>query len=157
VDARGRPLGVHLTEGQRSELPGADVLLPRVKAPTLIADTAFDADRRVRDPLAEAGIGAAIPFRSDRLQPEALDRETYQLRHRIENEFGRLKQFRGLATRYEKTLYWLPRNRTLRLCASMAHLMTDPRPASGSSSWIAIPSCDLKSSIVGRTLQEGSR
>jgi transposase len=47
VDALGNPTGFHLTEGQAWELDGADVLLPRAKARTVIGDKGFDADTRV--------------------------------------------------------------------------------------------------------------
>jgi len=69
----------------------------------LIADKAFDADERVREPLAEAGKTAVIPPRSNRKQPPAFDRHLYKERHLIENFFARLKQYRAIATRYDKT------------------------------------------------------
>src|SRR5262249_15461912 len=69
----------------------------------LIADRAFDADRRVLDPLAAAGKSAVIPPRPNRLIPRQFDRELYKQRHLIENFFCKLKQFRAIATRYDKT------------------------------------------------------
>ena len=72
-------------------------------ADRLIADTAFDADKRVREPLAAAGKSAVIPPRSNRLAPPGFDRELYKARHLIENFFCKLKQFRAIATRYDKT------------------------------------------------------
>jgi len=69
----------------------------------LIADRAFDADRRVLDPLAAAGKSAVIPSRPNRLTPRDFDRELYKERHLIENFFCKLKQFRAIATRYDKT------------------------------------------------------
>jgi len=53
VDALGRPLAFFLTAGQAHDLVGADALLPQMAADLLIADRAFDADKRVREPLAE--------------------------------------------------------------------------------------------------------
>ncbi len=61
VDALGNPVGFFLTGGQAHDLAGADHLLPDMKADTLIADKAFDADKRVLDPLAAAGKAAVIP------------------------------------------------------------------------------------------------
>jgi hypothetical protein len=55
VDALGNPIGFHLTEGQACELDGADVLLPQLEATTVIADKGFDADKRVLEPLQQAG------------------------------------------------------------------------------------------------------
>jgi transposase len=70
---------------------------------TLIADKAFDADQRVREPLAEAGKTAVIPPRQTRTTPRAFDNDRYKARHLIETFFAKLKQFRALATRYDKT------------------------------------------------------
>ena len=69
----------------------------------LIADCAFDADSRVHDPLAAAGKSAVIPPRPNRLATRQFDRELYKERHLIENFFCKLKQFRAIATRYDKT------------------------------------------------------
>ena len=61
VDALGNPLAFLLTSGQTHDLVGADALLPQMASDTLIADKAFDADARVREPLAAAGKSAVIP------------------------------------------------------------------------------------------------
>lgn len=103
VDALGNPLRFLLTPGQAHDLTGADALLPKMTANLLIADRAFDADARVLRPLAAAGKSAVIPPRPNRLTPRQFDRELYKARHLIENFFCRLKQFRAIATRYDKT------------------------------------------------------
>jgi transposase len=103
VDAGGKPTGIHLTPGQAHDLAGADALLPAIEADILIADKSFDVDARVRQPLARARKTAVIPTRQSRLHPCDYDRELYKKRHRIENFFCRLKQFRAIATRYDKT------------------------------------------------------
>ncbi len=103
VDALGNPLGFLLTPGQAHDLVGADALLPQMTADLLIADKAFDADRRVLQPLAAAGKAAVIPPRQNRTTPRDFDRELYKGRHLIENFFCKLKQFRAIATRYDKT------------------------------------------------------
>ena len=69
----------------------------------LIADRVFDADRRVLDPLAAAGKSAVIPPRPNRLTPRDFDRELYKGHHLIDNFFCKLKLFRAIATRYDKT------------------------------------------------------
>ena len=74
-----------------------------MEADTLIADKAFDADARVLEPLAAAGKTTVIPPRSNRSLPRDYDRELYAARHLIENFFAKIKQFRAIATRYEKT------------------------------------------------------
>ena len=82
---------------------GADHLLPTMEADTLIADKAFDAGARVLEPLTAARKTAVIPPRTNRSSPRHYDRELYAARHLIENFFAKLKQFRAIATRYEKT------------------------------------------------------
>jgi transposase len=74
-----------------------------MEADTLIADKAFDADKRVIEPLTEAGKNMVIPPKSNRKTPRNFDRHLYKARHLIENFFARLKQFRAIATRYDKT------------------------------------------------------
>jgi transposase len=94
-----------LTQGQASDLAGFDGLSPTIKAEVVIGDKGYDADERVRSVLRKAGKTAVIPPRSNRKNPEAYvyDKELYKKRHKIENFFGRLKDFRSIATRYEKT------------------------------------------------------
>jgi transposase len=103
VDALGNPIGFFLTGGEAHDLAGADALLPAMAAETLIADKAFDADERVLEPLAAAGKTAVIPPRANRLITREYDRDLYKTRHLIENFFAKLKQFRAIATRYDKT------------------------------------------------------
>jgi hypothetical protein len=64
---------------------------------------AYDADERVINPLAAAGKRAVIPPKANRRSPREVDRHLYKARHLIENFFAKLKQFRALATRYDKT------------------------------------------------------
>ena len=68
----------------------------------MIADKAYDADERVLKPLVERGIECVIPCKKNRLQTRSYDKELYKARHLIENFFAKLKQFRGIATRYDK-------------------------------------------------------
>jgi transposase len=78
-------------------------LLPEVAAMTVIADKGYDAEARVLAPLREAGKTAVIPPRANRTDQRPYDRDLYQARHLIENFFCKLKQFRAIATRYDKT------------------------------------------------------
>jgi len=100
----GNPTGFYLSEGQSQDLEGADALLPGLSPETgrLIADKAYDVDGRVLDPLQRAGIEAVIPSKSNRKEPRDYDKEMYKNRHLIENFFGKLKQYRAIATRYDK-------------------------------------------------------
>ena len=72
-------------------------------AKVLLADKAYDADDRVISPLLEAGKTAVIPPKSNRKNQRKFDKELYKVRHLIENFFAKLKQFRAIATRYDKT------------------------------------------------------
>lgn len=103
VDALGNPTGFLLTPGQAHDLDGADALLPSIEADIVIADKAFDADERVIEPLEKAGKTPVIPPKRNRKNPRDYDKELYKERHLIENFFCKLKQFRAIATRYDKT------------------------------------------------------
>jgi len=103
VDALGNPIAFHLTGGQASELAGADALLAAIAAPVVLADKGYDAEARVLAPLREAGKTAIIPPQRSRKIQRAYDRDLYQARHLIENFFCKLKQYRAIATRYDKT------------------------------------------------------
>jgi transposase len=100
VDALGNPTGFHLTGGEVHDLAGADHLLPQIGAEQIIADKAYDADQRVILPLEKAGKTTVIPKRR---QPREFDKHLYKVRHLIENFFAKLKQFRAIATRYDKS------------------------------------------------------
>ena len=103
VDALGNPTDFDLTGGEAHDLVGADHLLPGMQADTLIADKAFDAQERVIDPLIAAGKTVVIPPKANRKILRDYDQDLFKTRHLIENFFARLKQFRAIATRYDKT------------------------------------------------------
>ena len=69
----------------------------------MLADKAFDADQRVIEPLKAAGKTSVIPPRSSRKTRRDFDKDMYKARHLIENFVCKLKQFRAIATRYDKT------------------------------------------------------
>jgi len=68
-----------------------------------LADKAYDAKERVIDRLHAVGKEAVIPSKSNCLNPRNYDRHLYKARHLIENFFCKLKQYRAIATRYDKT------------------------------------------------------
>jgi transposase len=82
---------------------GADHLLPAVADDAPIVNREFDADNSVIKPMAAVGKTAAIPLRANRSSPRDYDRQLYGARHLIENFNHKLKRFRPIATRYEKT------------------------------------------------------
>jgi transposase len=102
-DALGNPTGFHLTAGQAHDLEGADALIDEVEADTFLADKAYDVDKRVLDRLAAMKCEAVIPSKCNRKKQREYDKELYKARHLIENFFAKLKQYRAIATRYDKT------------------------------------------------------
>jgi transposase len=101
-DGRGRPLTFFLSPGQMSDAKGALVLLAEMpRAKRLLGDKGYDADW-LRNELKARGIRAGIPARSRRKRPATHDRRLYKKRCRIENAFARLKDWRGIATRYTR-------------------------------------------------------
>jgi transposase len=102
VDALGNPTGFALSPGQAHDLEGADALLPDLAADALIADRAFDAEERVLRPLRQAGKTAVIPPKANRKEIRAYDKDLYKARHLVETFFAKLKQYRAIATRYDK-------------------------------------------------------
>jgi len=84
-------------------LEGADVLLPQLDSDTLLADKGYDADERVLIPWQQAGKTAVIPPKANRKVQREYDKDLYKARHLIENFFQKLKQYRAIATRYDKT------------------------------------------------------
>lgn len=102
ADALGNLVDFRLLPGQAHDLRGTAALLEGLSCDQFLADRAFDANW-VREALVEAGIEPVIPPKSNRRFPADFDRDTYKWRHLIENFFGKLKEFRGIATRYCKT------------------------------------------------------
>ncbi|GGN45225.1 IS5 family transposase [Streptomyces fuscichromogenes] len=124
VDGHGRPLAVVVTPGQVHDAQVFPLVLgdirvprlgrgrPRTTPDALLADKAY-ASQQIRADLASRGIRAVIPERADQQanrkrkgrsggRPRTLDAETYKRRNVVERSFSLLKQWRGLATRYDK-------------------------------------------------------
>ncbi len=101
-DGRGRPILLHLTEGQTSDYKGARVLLDALPpAKTLLADRGYDA-AWFRQALTQRGITPCIHSQRTRAIQHSYDRLLYQQRHRVENMFARLKDWRRIHTRYDR-------------------------------------------------------
>lgn len=98
-------LGLVLTGGQAGDAPVGEELLLEVLAREQIkavgADRAYDSDA-IRALLAAAGKEAVIPPRSNRRAPADYDKEKYKGRNKVERLFNRLKNYRAIATRYDK-------------------------------------------------------
>ena len=102
TDALGNPTGFYLTAGQTHDLNGADHLLDLSLSNTWLMDKAYNAKDRVIDPIHEAHGTVVMPSKSNYIDQRDYDRHLYKARHLIENFFAKLKQYRGIATRYDK-------------------------------------------------------
>lgn len=93
-----------MTGGEAHEVKGYDALmeLHDVNPDKLLGDKGYDSDN-IRNDLNARGIEPVIPPRSNRKTPTDYDRAAYKRRNLIERCVNRLKQFRRIATRYEKT------------------------------------------------------
>lgn len=106
-------MGFALSGGERHESRYVETLMeqgavarpgrgrPRLRPKRVVADKGYSYPR-VRQYLRRRGIGAVIPTRSDQRHRPRFDRRAYRERNRVERLFNRLKQFRRIATRYEK-------------------------------------------------------
>lgn len=100
-----KPIMLLLSEGQMSDYTGAKLLYPqRPAAETLIADKGYDSDD-FRDALSAKGITPCIPSRSNRIAHANYDKELYRTRGRIEIMFGRIKDWRHIAMRYDRAAH----------------------------------------------------
>jgi len=124
-DGKGRPSIILLSEGQMSDYKGAALMidaLPRAKA--LLADRGYDADW-FRAALEQRGITPCIPSKTNRKVPIPHDTALYRQRHKVEDMFGKLKDWRRIHTRYDRCAHTFMsanlhrRNRHL-LAASMS-------------------------------------
>ena len=102
VDALGNLSRFVLLPGQRHDSIGVTPLIAGVDFDALLADKAFDIDW-IRAELNERGAVAVIPPKADRAGLIACDFSMYKWRHLVENFFCNLKEFRRIATRYDKT------------------------------------------------------
>ncbi len=100
-DSRGRPLNLFITAGQASDYIGARALLNGLPdVDWLLGDRGYDADwfKALKD----KGIRACIPGWKQRKKPTKYYKRRYKRRNRIEIMFGRLKDWRRVATRYDR-------------------------------------------------------
>ena len=101
VDALGNPLRWILTGGEVAAITQAQALIADLCTQMIVADKGYDADAFVAL-ITAGGATAVIPPRRHRKTPRAYDRDVYKDRNVVERFFSRLKQFRRIATRYEK-------------------------------------------------------
>jgi transposase len=102
TDALGNLVRFTLLPGNRYDTIGVAPLIEDVAFNGLIADKAFDANWIIEE-LNERGARIVISQRPKRKHPLEIDRDIYKWRHLIENVFAKLKAFKGIAMRSEKT------------------------------------------------------
>jgi transposase len=97
----GNPLRFRLTGGEVADITQAEALIEGFDTQAVIADKGYDAGALVVC-IEASGAQAVIPPRKNRLQQRSYDHDLYKDRNLVERFFSRLKQFRRIATRYEK-------------------------------------------------------
>ena len=102
VDALGNLFRFLLLPGQAQDMKGVAPLFRDVPFGALLADKAFDVDWLLQE-LDERGAIAVIPPKANRKMQRDYDTHMYKWRHLVENYFAKIKEFRGIATRYDKT------------------------------------------------------
>ena len=102
VDAEGRPVTLRLTGGQVADCAEAEVLIDGLgEGDILLADKGYD-NNAIRAKAAQRKAWANIPPKANRKGTFAFSRWVYRQRNLVERFFNRIKQFRGIATRYDK-------------------------------------------------------
>jgi transposase len=102
VDALGMPLAFVLTAGQVHDSQIANELVADSESDYLLADRGYDSDA-FRESLRSRGITPVIPGKKNRIIPVEYDKHIYKERNLVERFFNRIKHFRRIATRYDKT------------------------------------------------------
>jgi transposase len=98
----GLPVEIRLTPGQEADVKQAETLLEGYSPEAVIADKAFDSDPLIKA-IEAKGAEAVIPPKRNRKQPRDFDKDLYKVRNLVERFINRIKQYRRVATRYEKT------------------------------------------------------
>jgi transposase len=101
-DALGNPVRFILTPGQCSDHQQAAALLAKDVPAAVIADKGYDS-HHLAELIQQLGAQVVIPSRANSKQPRSIDKNLYQDRNKIERFFNRIKHYRRIATRYDKT------------------------------------------------------
>ena len=102
VESLGLPLEIHLSPGQDADITHAETLLGDHQPEAVLGDKGYDSDAFAKT-VEDRGAEVVIPPRSNRNSPREYDEVVYMERNKVERCINRLKQFRRVATRYEKT------------------------------------------------------
>ena len=98
----GNPIRFVLTPGQRSDVTQAAILLAADRPQAVVADRGYDADWLIAH-IGAIGAEVVIPPKRNRVERREYDRNLYVDRNKVERFIGRIKHYRRVATRYEKT------------------------------------------------------
>ncbi len=101
VTPLGHPVALELTGSQASDSPRLPGLIAGVVTEAVLADKGYDSDDN-RIAIRAAGAEPCIPPRKNRLEPIEYDRHLYKERNVVERFFAQIKQYRRVATRYDK-------------------------------------------------------
>ena len=118
-------MALSLTPGQAADITQAVPLLDQVEPEAFLADKGYDSDALV-ETLQERDITAVIPPKANRREPRKTDFALYRERNLVERFFNRLKQYRALATRYDKLANTLSCRCRAGLRTVLAQLTTGP-------------------------------
>jgi len=102
VNGLGLPVKVLLTAGQVADVTQAEALIEGTQAEVVIGDKGYDSNKLVRT-IEASGAEAVIPPKRNRKEPRPYDANRYRDRNLAERFWGLAKQYRRVATRYEKT------------------------------------------------------
>ena len=102
VDALGNPLSFVLTPGQRADVKEAENLLEPYDPEAVLGDKGYDSNTLLAY-IEAKGAKPVIPSKRNRTVQREIDKNLYKDRNKIERFFGRIKHYRRIATRYEKT------------------------------------------------------
>lgn len=114
IDGHGRLRALHIVSGHQHESPHFETLMeqasmqgrtgrPRIRPERVVADKAYNASR-IRTWCHRHHVRVTIPRRQNERRRGPFDKESYRKRNLVERKIGRFKEFRGLATRYDKTV-----------------------------------------------------
>ena len=102
MDAHGNLLRFILTPGQVHDICQAEALIEGFACEKVLADKGYDSNA-LREVIASKGAEAVIPPKRSRSEPIPYDKDAYKERNLVERFFNRIKHFRRIATRYDKT------------------------------------------------------
>jgi transposase len=102
IDALGNSVRTLLSAGQQADITYAETLMDKLYPKAILADKAYDSDAFIKQ-MEGKGCEIVIPPKCNRIIKREIDRNLYKDRNKVERYFNRLKHYRRIATRYDKT------------------------------------------------------